>query len=136
MIQILIRKDGIIVDQPCFLSEEAAQAWLQRLVQSKDHGEPAWTESVLSVPAIIDENGELLSPAQYENIQHPAEYEVLWQDITEQVEQKEAQEALNAAALKLLADTDWLIIRELDSGEACPAEIKAQRQAARESIVK
>jgi hypothetical protein len=39
-----------------------------------------------------------------------------------------------AAARKLLADTDWLIIREMDSSVPCPSEIKAQRAAAREIL--
>lgn len=34
-------------------------------------------------------------------------------------------------ALKYLADTDWYIIRELDSGVTCPQEIKDLRAAAR-----
>jgi hypothetical protein len=46
------------------------------------------------------------------------------------------QKEINAAALKYLAETDWLIVRELDSGEPCPAEVKAERAAARARIVK
>jgi hypothetical protein len=37
-------------------------------------------------------------------------------------------------ARKYLADTDWYIIRELDSGEPCPADIKAARAQARLKI--
>jgi hypothetical protein len=44
--------------------------------------------------------------------------------------------AESAAALKFLAETDYLIIREMDSGVPCPAEIKAARQAAREKVIK
>lgn len=60
------------------------------------------------------------------------EFTVEITDISEQV----AQQATNAEALKFLASTDWLIIREADSGESCPAEIKAERAAARARIIR
>lgn len=61
-----------------------------------------------------------------------AEYSVQIEDISQQLE----QERINAEALAFLLSTDWLIIRELDAGIPCPAEVKAARQAAREKIVK
>lgn len=61
-----------------------------------------------------------------------AEYTVEIEDITAQV----AQEAINSEALAYLASTDWMIIREVDAGVACPAEVKAERAAARARIVK
>ena len=60
------------------------------------------------------------------------QYTVEIEDITAQV----AQEAINAEALAYLASTDWLIIREVDAGTPCPAEIKAERAAARARIVR
>ena len=62
----------------------------------------------------------------------PAEYTVEVIDITAQV----AQEAINAEALSYLASTDWLIIREMDAGTPCPAEIKAERAAKRAAIIR
>lgn len=53
-------------------------------------------------------------------------------DITSQVE----QEKINKEALDYLASTDYLIIREMDNGTPCPADIKAARQAARQRIVR
>ena len=61
-----------------------------------------------------------------------AEYAVEITDISAQLE----QERINKESLDYLASTDWLVIREMDSGVACPADIKAARQAAREAIVK
>lgn len=61
-----------------------------------------------------------------------AEYTVEIEDITKKLEQEKA----NAEALAYLASTDWYIIRELDSGEPCPEDVKQKRQAAREAIVK
>lgn len=44
-------------------------------------------------------------------------------------------QALEAAAARAyLAETDWYIIREMDIGVACPDEVRAARQAAREKI--
>lgn len=42
---------------------------------------------------------------------------------------------INSEARGYLASTDWYILREMDSGVACPAEIKAERAAARARIV-
>lgn len=56
--------------------------------------------------------------------------------VIEDITQKVAQEQINSEALQFLASTDYYIIREIDSGVPCPAEIKAQRQAARERIIK
>ena len=61
-----------------------------------------------------------------------AEYTVEIVDITAQLE----QERINREALEYLASTDWLIIRELDAGVACPAEIKQARAEARARIVR
>lgn len=90
-------------------------------------------------PAVYD-NGNLLADAVPEvpaipavtqkQVKLRAEYTVEIEDITAKLE----QDKINAEALKYLASTDWLIIRELDSGMPCPAEIKALRQRAREAI--
>jgi hypothetical protein len=77
--------------------------------------------AVPEVPAVMQKQVKL-----------KAEYTVEITDISQQLE----QERINNEALAYLAETDWLIIREMDSGVACPAEIKAARQAAREAIVK
>lgn len=42
---------------------------------------------------------------------------------------------INIEAQKYLASTDWYIIREMDSGVACPQDIKDARAAARASII-
>lgn len=61
-----------------------------------------------------------------------AEYTIEIEDITAQVE----QERVNQEALAYLASTDWYIIREMDQGTPCPAEIKAERASARARIVR
>lgn len=62
----------------------------------------------------------------------PAEYTIEIEDITEQVEQEKA----NSEALKYLAETDWLMIRELEIGKPMPLEIKEKRQQARDKVKK
>lgn len=63
---------------------------------------------------------------------YPEGYIVEYVDISAEVE----QEKINAEALAYLASTDWLIIREIDSGVVCPAEVKAAREQARLKVVK
>lgn len=96
-------------------------------------------EQILIKEAVLDEQGVEIEPAQYEQRQklapvliQPASYEVLIDDLTLEKE----QQAINKEALKYLADTDWLIIRELDEGTPCPVEVKAERAAARARIVR
>ena len=62
----------------------------------------------------------------------PAEYTIEITDITAEIEQEKA----NAEALKYLAETDWLMIRELETGKPMPEEIKLKRQEARNKVVK
>lgn len=62
----------------------------------------------------------------------PDEYTIEILDITTQIE----QDKINAEASAYLAETDWLVIREMDSGIVCPADIKAKRAEARLKIVR
>jgi hypothetical protein len=59
-----------------------------------------------------------------------AEYVIEEEDITGLREREQA----NAEALAYLASTDWLIIREMDEGTPCPADVKAKRAEARAKI--
>jgi hypothetical protein len=67
-----------------------------------------------------------------DSFKYPEGYQVEYIDISAQVE----QERINAEALKYLADTDWLIIREIDAAILCPSEIKTLRSEARSRIVR
>jgi hypothetical protein len=59
-------------------------------------------------------------------------YQVSIVDITSEVNQRE----INREAEQYLASTDWLIIREQETGVACPQNIKTERAAARARIVR
>lgn len=47
---------------------------------------------------------------------------------------EEIQQQINADALAYLAKTDWYVTRFAETGEPIPDEVKAKRQAARDSI--
>lgn len=160
MIQVSIKKQEQITNQGLFSSMEEAQAWLtkhegmksfgqpKQIVQQQIELEPAIIEKqmILVKEAELDEQGVEISPAEYEErdvvikeavtemqeVELAGEYEIIIEDISAKLE----QEKINAEALAYLFATDFYIIRELDNGIPCPAEIKAQRQAARERIVK
>ena len=97
-----------------------------------ENEEPKLSELLASGVCGLPERPELDEMGQPTGVILPAEYTVEIEDITAQV----AQEAINAEALAYLASTDWLIIREVDAGVPCPAEIKAERAAARARVIK
>lgn len=59
-------------------------------------------------------------------------YTVEIEDVTQQLE----QDRINRESQEYLGATDWMIIRELDSGIPCPVEVKQARAEARARIVR
>jgi hypothetical protein len=152
MIKYSVRKNGIITNswtsdfadeahyEPCFGKPER---WVlhkdEPMAEAYDDAdvlEEEMRELTPAVEAVLDEHGVEVSPAVHAVMQKwvklKAEYTVEIEDITAQV----AQQAINAEALAYLASTDWLVIREVDAGTPCPADIKAERAAARARIVR
>lgn len=114
-----------------FDTQELAQAWIESQLAKSNCPWGKLEHQVEDQPAVYDESGELISEATYITV--PQEFEVEGPiDISAQVE----QESINAESLAYLAITDWLIVRELETGVVCPEEIKNMRQLARESIIK
>lgn len=135
MIKISIIKNLQVTNSAQFPSQEEADAWLARHEGMGTFGQKKETveRQVLIFPAVVDSEGLEVSPAQFEAQMVDLEgYTVEMLDISTQLE----QEAINASALRLLAESDWMILRELDSGVACPQEVKDARAAARASIVR
>lgn len=136
MKQVSIVKNGVITNQATFQTQDEADQWLASHEGMKTFGQPKQIvqQEIEVSPAVISQDGTEISPAVTElrDVEIAGDYEVEVIDITSQVE----QEAINAEALAFLAATDFYIIRELDNGVPCPAEIKAERQAARDRIVK
>lgn len=152
MIKYSIVKNGIVTN--VWVSDFADETYyessfgkLERWVE--EGSEPYSSEDVLEekleeispeIPAQmgVDETGEevLLVAAvpavTKKMVKLKAEYELQIEDITEELK----QEKINGECLQYLASTDWLIIREMDSGVPCPAEIKQKRAEARAKIVR
>lgn len=141
------------------LPSSDAQAWVDQMIQAQAFGKPErWVlhkdepmaedydeadvlEEMIeeihpAVEAVLDDQGVEVSPAipavTQKKVKLKAEYTIEIEDITAQV----AQRAINAEALAYLASTDWLIIREVDAGVPCPAEIKTLRAEARAKVVR
>lgn len=137
MIKISILKESLLTNQATFPTMEEAQAWLSHHEGMKSFGEPSRTvqQEVELFPAVIAEDGSVLQEAvtEMQEVHIPGSYEVEILDITSQLE----QEATNAAALKVLADTDWMVIRSItELDQPVPQEILTARAEARAKIVK
>jgi len=111
MIKYSVKKNGVITN-----------SWTSDFAD-ETHYEPCFG---------LPERAELDAEGSPTGVILPAEYTIEIEDITAQV----AQEAINAEALAYLASTDWLVIREVDAGVACPAEIKTLRAEARAKVVR
>jgi hypothetical protein len=99
--------------------------------------------AVIESQEVLDENGESFDPPQFQDVEiSPAQHEmqeihipgyvVEIEDISDELEQKQ----INAEAQAFLDSTDWMVIRAAERGEELSLEFKAERQAARERIIK
>jgi hypothetical protein len=70
----------------------------------------------------------------FKNITQPS-IEQLY-ELIEPVNAKLSQDAINAEAQAFLSATDWMVIRAAERGEELSPEFKAERQAARDRIIK
>lgn len=96
-----------------------------------DFADHTHREEWFAKPAVIDENGNVIIPAE--------EIEVVETDITAELTQKNT----NETSRKFLLETDWKVLRHRDQlelgvptslTEAEFAQLLADRQAAREAI--
>jgi hypothetical protein len=133
-ITINIIKNGV-VSNSCTQEESKALAWLSEHEGQGNFGQKASTSSqqVEISPAVLDSEGVEIVPAEFETriVEVPG-YVVEIIDITEKLE----QEKVNAAALQFLAESDWYITRQVETGVVCPVEIIEARATARASIVR
>jgi hypothetical protein len=113
MIKISIKKQEIITNQGIFETIEEGQSWLSYHEGLKTFGQPKQivNQQIEISPAVFDEEGVLISEAQYEfqEVEIPAEYETIIEDISGQV----AQEQINTQALQFLAESDWKVLRHI-----------------------
>lgn len=137
MKQIKVSKNGVLTNVLGYETQEEI-AFFQAQEQLGTFGTPAHNNTVVispGIPAVLDENGAEIFAGVAEVvdiIEVPADYTIVIEDIID----NSVQEKINADALKFLAETDYMIIREYETGIICPEEIKDQRQAARDRIIK
>lgn len=162
MIQITVIKDSIVTNQASFPTQEEAQAWVDLHVEMGSFGSKAiyGTHEVLISPevrgpvdelvsaATYDSEGNEINPALYAHNENglisasvyetqpillqAAQYNVEIVDITAQ----KAQESTNISAQAFLDSTDWIVTRAMERREELSSEFKAEREAARLSIVR
>lgn len=115
---------------------EDPTAWIAQEVANNSWGLPdRWLPDSPLNPLSDEEKAKATDTRVVDEVTEyffPAEYTIEIEDITAQLEQEKA----NAEALKYLAETDWLMIRELETGKPMPEEIKIKRQEARDKVVK
>jgi hypothetical protein len=117
------------------LIEAAVMEDLEVLDEQGASFDPPQFEQVEVSPAIYEEQEVEISAAVFEDQlveTNPEGYEIDIKDISTQIEQK----AANEEALAYLAATDYIVIRAQERGEELSLEFKAERQAARDRIVK
>jgi hypothetical protein len=149
MIRVKIIKNGIQTHEAQFNTKTEADAWIAEGSAQQWWGKPAYTEVIPAVkeskevvitPEVCDENGNVITPAVTKTqeviitpettIKHPAEFEVVIEDITAEVE---AWKAIDES-IKFLSETDWMVIRQVETGISVPIDILNQRAAARAII--
>jgi hypothetical protein len=84
MKRISIIRGGEITNQVEMEATEAA-AWLERHLSMGTFGKQAYSYDQETSPAVIDGNGNIVTPAVVEKIHVPAEFEVQEEDVTTEV---------------------------------------------------
>lgn len=130
--------DGEVLERLHLMGHGLPERWVEKYsgYDPADVLEEREVEVSPKVDAVMNDAGEIVQeeiPAVLRSeVKLKAEYTIEITDITAEVE----QEKKNAEALAYLAETDWMIIRAMDSGEPCPDDVKQKRAAARASIVR
>lgn len=142
MIKITIKdRNGNYLDHSNFETEEQGLQWFQPRIDSGFYGKKQYIQFNEITPAVLDEMGNIISPAEVEEVVIPAEHEIEISDIASEL----AQKTINDEAEEFLKETDWKVIRHRDqqelgiatslTGEEFQALLQ-QRQMARNSITR
>ena len=118
-----------------FDTRQLADEWVELNVSNNSWGLPErWLSFNTSPEAGYTDERIFEDPVTGEDVVqyfYPCLYTVTITDVTAQANaEKESREAL-----EYLASTDWYIIREMDTGEVCPANIKTARALARTKVL-
>lgn len=95
MKKLNISKNNEVVQSVMFEDEQIMNDWIEMLAETKAWGSPEINEEILN------ENGEITTNST------PAEYEVLIEDCTAEVE----QERINKEAKDYLVKTDYVVLK-------------------------
>lgn len=96
-----------------------------------------------SLPVRVETSREIIENDLFLRCDRIAEHEgraeivggaVLFDEDIDTAKVKVATESRISELQSYLDSTDWYVVRYADTGEAMPADVKAQRQAAREEI--
>ena len=101
MIKISIIKNGQITNGVQFETQSEVDAWLAKHITKNTFGLPERPELILD-----EATGEMIPTGNTLS----AEYEIVIEDITAQIE----QEKINQEARQFLSSTDWKILRHRD----------------------
>lgn len=124
MIQVSIKnkQSQVVTNQASFNTMDEANAWIAECEKVEAFGKPSkWVEP----EPVVMENGSIISGAGYIEL---AEYDIIIDETYVD------QTAINAEALSYLASTDWLVIRQQETGVEMPIDIFIKRQEARNKI--
>lgn len=108
--------DGTLLDHGKFESQEAALAWFQPFIDKGVYGQkhiPARQEQIIIKAEELDEQGQVISPAEYQVVNHEeilADFEIEYQDIALQTAQEllnQKWEQFRSDRDKKLAETDY-----------------------------
>ena len=134
MIKVNIKKQNHITNWAQFESLAAAQPWIDDCIAINAWGKAAYTEIIPAKDAVLDENGVEIEPAVPEQIiDHPAEYTITIEDITEEVEkERKLQDRIKKQEFgaKFMAEVLELIDRKVAAGELSQGDLIAMESSA------
>jgi hypothetical protein len=157
MKQLSIYKNGTLTNQLTYETLELLESELAKYEamgtfgtkassyeQLVSEAAEAVTEQELVSEAVLAEDGTELEAAVYKEVEISpaidAVYETInvegWEALIEDISAQIEQEKINVAAQAFLDATDWMVIRAVEKNEEISPELKAERQAARDRIVK
>jgi hypothetical protein len=122
-----------------FESDSDADLWINTQTVLKSFGKPErWIDSE-DLSAMGEDRSKAVASQDVggpddlrKQYKFAAEFSVTKEDITAQI----AQAKTNEDSLAYLNSTDWMIIRQAETGISAPAEVLTKRSQARASIVK
>lgn len=123
-----------------FSTVQEYEAWKQSCEAVSAWGKPETTETILvseAIPEVLDEEGNVIQEAVeavYETVVTPAEYEILIEDITQQVAaEKTKKEEKRLAKEKRKADRKAIDVDKIKTVADCKAAIKLIMETLEES---